>query len=165
MKVSDLARRAQVTAETVRHYVREGLLEFHRDPDNGYRVFGDRALAQLRFVRRARRLGFKLAEVRRIFALAETGDSPCPEVREIVDRRLRETRALVEELTALCGRMEHAVSAWAATPDRAPTGHSICHLIEEWDAGQASPPSHTVDNWGGDPSPHHLVDNWDETHE
>lgn len=163
MKVSDLARRAQVTTETVRHYVREGLLECQRDPGNGYRVFGERALAQLRFARRARRLGFKLAEIRRIFALAESGDAPCPEVREIVDRRLRETRALVKELTALCGRMEQAVSVWATTPDRAPTGHSICHLIEDWDADQASP-SHTVDHWGGGPSPH-LVDNWDETHE
>ncbi|SHF86391.1 MerR HTH family regulatory protein [Modicisalibacter ilicicola DSM 19980] len=54
MKVGELAKRAGVTAETVRHYTREGLLQPRRDPENGYQLYGSDSLNRLRFIQRAR---------------------------------------------------------------------------------------------------------------
>ncbi len=82
MKVSELARRAGVTAETVRHYTREGLLAPERDPDNGYQRYDGTDLERLRFIQRARTLGFSVAEIRQILEHADHGDSPCPLVRD-----------------------------------------------------------------------------------
>ncbi|MBS9403047.1 MerR family transcriptional regulator [Halomonas sp. TRM85114] len=132
MKVSELARLAGVTAETVRHYTREGLLHPERDPENGYQLFGQTDLERLRFIQRARTLGFGVAEIRDILAHADHGDSPCPMVRDLLASRLPEIRARIQELEALALRMEQALDAWAEMPDGTPDGHSLCRLIESF---------------------------------
>ncbi|EWH02341.1 MerR family transcriptional regulator [Halomonas sp. BC04] len=132
MKVSELARHADVTAETVRHYTREGLLHPKRDPDNGYQLFGHADLERLRFIQRARTLGFSVAEIGEILAHADQGDSPCPMVRDLMASRLPQIRARILELQALASRMEQALDAWAEMPDGTPDGHSLCRLIESF---------------------------------
>ena len=132
MKVSELARRAGVTAETVRHYTREGLLHPARDPANGYQLFTQGDLERLRFIQRARTLGFSVAEISDILAHADQGDSPCPLVRDLLASRLPQIRARIHELEALASRMEQALGAWAEMPDGTPDGHSLCRLIESF---------------------------------
>ena len=132
MKVSELARRAEVTAETVRHYTREGLLHPIRDPANGYQLFNQTDLERLRFIQRARTLGFSVAEIGDILAHADQGDSPCPLVRDLLASRLPQIRARIQELEALASRMEQALEAWAEMPDGTPDGHSLCRLIESF---------------------------------
>lgn len=132
MKVIELARAAGVTGETVRHYTREGLLHPSRDPDNGYQRYGPRDLERLRFIQRARTLGFSIAEIRDILAHADQGDSPCPLVRDLLASRLPEIRTRINELEALAERMEQALSTWEAMPDGTPDGHSLCRLIESF---------------------------------
>ncbi len=145
MKVSQLARLAGVTAETVRHYTREGLLHPERNPENGYQLFGQVDLERLRFIQRARTLGFGVAEIREILAHADHGDSPCPLVRDLLASRLPEIRARIQELEALAARMEQALNAWAEMPDGTPDGHSLCRLIESFpeplaaDVGKETP--------------------------
>ena len=132
MKVSELARRAGVTAETVRHYTREGLLHPTRDPANGYQLFTQTDLERLRFIQRARTLGFSVAEIGDILAHADQGDSPCPLVRDLLASRLPQIRARIHELEALASRMEQALEVWAEMPDGTPDGHSLCLLIESF---------------------------------
>ena len=132
MKVSELARAAGVTAETVRHYVREGLLHPERHPGNGYQLFAQGDLERLRFIQRARTLGFGVSEIRDILSHADQGDSPCPMVRDLLASRLPEIHARIEELQALAARMEQALDAWAEMPDGTPDGHSLCRLIESF---------------------------------
>jgi len=130
MKVSDLARAADVTGETVRHYTREALLHPQRDPGNGYQLYDADDLNRLRFIQRARTLGFSLREVREILEHADHGDSPCPMVRDLLAERLPEIQSRIRELQALATRMEHALATWRDMPDGTPDGHSLCRLIE-----------------------------------
>ncbi|QFU00370.1 HTH-type transcriptional regulator ZntR [Halomonas sp. THAF5a] len=147
MKVSEIARQAGVTAETVRHYTREGLLRPERHPENGYQLFDQRELERLRFIQRARTLGFGVAEIRDILEHADHGDSPCPMVRDLLASRLPQIRAHIAELEALATRMEQALAAWEEMPDGTPDGHSLCRLIESFpeplktgvDAGEETP--------------------------
>ncbi|MBB3233066.1 MerR family transcriptional regulator [Halomonas stenophila] len=132
MKVSELARHAGVTAETVRHYTREGLLRPERHPGNGYQLYDETDLERLRFIQRARTLGFGVAEIREILEHADQGDSPCPLVRDLLASRLPEIRARIQVLEALASRMEQALDAWADMPDGTPDGHSLCRLIESF---------------------------------
>ncbi len=62
MRVSDLARKAGTTTETVRHYTDIGLLQPERDPNNGYRRYENTDLRLLRFALKARSLGFTLSD-------------------------------------------------------------------------------------------------------
>ncbi|RTR03360.1 MerR family transcriptional regulator [Halomonas nitroreducens] len=148
MKVSELARQAGVTAETVRHYTREGLLQPERNPGNGYQLYDGTDLERLRFIQRARTLGFGVAEIREILEHADQGDSPCPLVRDLLASRLPEIRARIRELEALATRMEQALDAWADMPDGTPDGHSLCRLIESF----PEPLSRSRDTRGREPN-------------
>lgn len=142
MKVSELAKRSGVTAETVRHYAREQLLSPQRHPDNGYQLFSDADVERLNFIQRARKLGFSVAEIRDILTHADQGDSPCPLVRELLASRLPHIRERIAELEALAERMEHALVSWQDMPDGNPDGHSVCRLIESFP--EAAPTSQSA---------------------
>ncbi len=133
MRVSELAEKARVTPETVRYYTRQGLLHPHRDPHNGYQLYGHEDYRTLVFIRKARQLGFSLKEVTHILKEADKGHSPCPLVRDLFERRFAEVSAQIEELTHLRDRMAEAMQAWRTMPDGQPDGHTICRLIEHWE--------------------------------
>ncbi|MBD3898498.1 MerR family DNA-binding protein [Halomonas sp. ML-15] len=143
MKVSELAKAADVTAETVRHYTREGLLSPQRHPDNGYQLYDQQDLSRLRFIQRARTLGFSVREIGEILDHADHGDSPCPMVRDMLAARLPEVRAKIARLEELAARMQQALDTWADMPDGTPDGHSLCRLIESFPATPEPRPGDT----------------------
>ena len=130
MRVSELARAAGVTPETVRHYVRVGLLEAERDPANGYRRFAPSQLARLRFVRAARSLGFGVEDVCEIFGQAGAGASPRPLIRKRARERLAEVRPRIAELDGQRRRLERVLELREGLPDGMPEGRGLCLLIE-----------------------------------
>ena len=130
MTVIELARQVGVPAHVVRYYARIGLLRPSRDHENGYKLFAHDDVCRLSFIRNAQNLGFTLAEIAQVFSEAEKGETPCPLVREIMAKRIKENRRRVEELLELLSRMEQAVDLWSNMPDGIPNGHSVCHLIE-----------------------------------
>jgi len=133
MMVNQLARRAATPPHVVRYYSRIGLLRPLRDPENGYKRFDISDIGRLRFIRRAKSLGFTLSEIAEILDHASHGESPCPRVREIISARIEDNRRQLEEMTALQSRMESALEQWESMPDANPDGHTLCHLIESID--------------------------------
>lgn len=130
MTVSQLAKRLDVSADTIRHYVRSGLLTPQRDPDNGYKRFGEADVKRLQFILQAKSLGFSLQDIHIIMDQSSHGESPCPQVREIMARRLKETEAKIAAMQATYEHMKQAMIQWQSQPDCNPTGEHICHLIE-----------------------------------
>ena len=130
MQVIELARRLQVSTDTVRYYTKVGFLQPVKSTANGYRHYSERDLERLRFILSARQLGFSVADVGQILAEADAGHSPCPLVRDLIERRLRETEQRFRETQLLRDRMHAALEAWRLKLDGIPDGHSICHLIE-----------------------------------
>jgi len=128
--VTELANRCDTTPHAVRYYTRMGLLRPQRHPDNGYRLYDSAEVPWLKFVQRAKNLGYTLKEIREIMHDADDNKSPCPRVREILMKRIKENRQRLDELLALQTRMEHALKQWESMPDGVPDGHSVCHLIE-----------------------------------
>lgn len=133
MKVTEVAAKTGVSPYAIRYYTRIGLLTPARQSGNSYRRFTDRDVKRLSFIRKAQRLGFTLKEIGKIFATSRTGKTPCPLVREIVQRRVVENAKRLEEVVALQRNMERALRRWKKMPDRAPHGDAICHLIETHD--------------------------------
>lgn len=133
MTVTQLARRVNVSAESVRYYTRIGLLKPERHVENGYRLFSSTDIKRLKFILRAKGLGFTLSEISKILQHSENHDSPCPLVRDLITRRIKENRERLDALAYLQIRMEKALSQWETMPDGIPDGHSVCHLIEAMD--------------------------------
>ena len=130
MTVTELAKLAGVTPDVIRYYTRIALLKPTRNADNNYKQFGSDDVKCVRFIRRAQRLGFTLAEIAEIMETSRQGITPCPMVRETIQRRIEENGRALAELVALQNRMENTLSQWEAMPDEAPDGHAICGLIE-----------------------------------
>ncbi len=130
MMVTELARAASVTPHVVRHYTRIGLLKPFRNEENGYKLYNRNDLHRLMFIRRAKYLGYTLADIRGILDEARHGSSPCPHVRRIIQKRIEENRLKLAELTRLQDRMEDALDEWRSLPDGMPDGDSVCYLIE-----------------------------------
>ena len=131
--VNELAARAAAPPHVVRYYARIGLLKPRRHQENGYRLFGKQDARRLRFIRLAKRLGFTLSEIGEITEHADHGESPCEDVRRIIQHHIRENRARIDEMLKLQNRMERALKKWEGMPDGVPDGHSVCHLIESFD--------------------------------
>ena len=130
MTVSELAKQSGVTPDTVRYYTRMGLLQPKRNPDNGYRLYKITEIEWIRFIRQAKTLGFTLHEIQEIMESRNKGNSPCANVRAILQYRIVENRQHLNELVALQDRMEKALLQWAEIPDGHPDEKSICPLIE-----------------------------------
>lgn len=130
MTVLELARATGATADAVRYYARMGMLRPTRDPDNGYRRFGHADAVRVVFIRRARKLGYRLDEIAELLEISERGQTPCPRAREILARRVHDNRESLEQACELQERIELALRAWRELPDAVPIGDSICHLIE-----------------------------------
>ncbi|WP_300428099.1 MerR family transcriptional regulator [uncultured Thalassolituus sp.] len=129
LRVQQVATRFSVNADTVRHYVRIGLVQPGKD-DSGYHRFNDEDLKVLGFILNARELGFTLDDIRQLLDDAGRGESPCPHARELIELRLSQARQKLASLESLVRRMEDATRAWEGMPDCEPCGEHICHLIE-----------------------------------
>lgn len=102
LSIGKLAALTTCKTVTIRYYEQVGLLP---EPDrraSGHRVYGDSHLARLRFIRKARELGFPLSAIRDLLALSErSGQTPCEEVDRIAGERLAEVRVKLSDLKAL----------------------------------------------------------------
>ena len=132
MRVNQLAKTLGVTPDTVRFYTRIKVLQPKKSKGNSYREYSEKDISRLKFVLSARQLGFTVDDIQEILAQADKKESPCPTVRRLIDQRLHDTEQRFLEMVRLRERMVLAVDEWSGKPDRAPTGHMICHLIEEF---------------------------------
>jgi MerR family transcriptional regulator, Zn(II)-responsive regulator of zntA len=127
-----LAKNAGVPLFTVRYYTRIGLLKPSRDLRNGYKIYKQSDRDRLRFISSAKDLGFTLGEIDEILGHAAHGDSPCPMVRKVVEKRITENKKKIREMQRLQKRLEKAAESWTKMKDSEPDGHSVCRLIESF---------------------------------
>ena len=124
MRIGELARATGTKAETIRYYEREGILPAADRTDSNYRDYSDGHLATLTFVRRARELGFSMAQVRELLALSDHDDKPCEDVDQLVKQQLFEVGRKIADLSAL--RDELAELARSCQSDRI----GQCRIVE-----------------------------------
>jgi MerR family transcriptional regulator, Zn(II)-responsive regulator of zntA len=128
--VIELSRQAGATPDAIRYYARLGLLKPNRNTANNYMQFSQKDVNCVRFIRRAQRLGFALAEIADIIETSRKGGSPCQVVRETLGLRIQENGRALAELVDLQNRMKHALAQWQQMPDGAPGQQVLCSLIE-----------------------------------
>ena len=111
MKIGQLARQAGVPIDTVRYYERHGLLPEPTREASGYRVYQPTDVDRLRFVRRAKALGFTLVEVRELLALSDHRDEDMAELRATAAGKLADIDYKLAELTRIRAGLQTLVNA------------------------------------------------------
>ncbi len=104
--VKEVADRVGLPSRTVRYYDRIGLVRADERSAAGYRLYSAEDEGRLQFVRRAKRLGFSLDDIRGLLAAAEAGcGATVPELERLLDRKLQEIDATIAELAAFRDRL------------------------------------------------------------
>lgn len=127
MKIGEVSQESGIGIEALRFYERSGLLGTPARSNSGYRLYDEGVLERLAFIKKAQTLGFSLEEIKKIIRDAQSGASPCDEVREIVRRRLKEVEERIKEMQRYRKELANTLEEWDEV-GRAP-GH-ICGLIE-----------------------------------
>lgn len=129
--IGDLADQVGIAPSAIRFYEAAGLLEAEARTEGGYRVYGTRAVDRLRFIRRAKSLGLKLTEIKRLI------DSPRGTRQDELDvfdgviaAKISETHSRIASLRAVARRLRGLESMLNAQPppERCHLGDCACWL-------------------------------------
>lgn len=101
LTTGQLADEVGVNVETIRFYERRGLLEEPPRRPSGYRQYSTDAVRRLRFIRRAKDLGFTLAEIQEFLELDQTVDSPCEKVQSQIAAKVADLQQRIDSLRQL----------------------------------------------------------------
>ncbi len=88
MKIGELAKRTDCTAETIRYYEREGLLPEPRRSEGNYRQYNESHVEQLVFIRNCRLLDMTHHEIRELLALRCQPQASCGDVNGLIDAHI-----------------------------------------------------------------------------
>jgi MerR family mercuric resistance operon transcriptional regulator len=94
----ELARETGCNIETIRHYETTGLLPDPPRTGAGYRIYSAAHITRLRFILRARELGFSVEDIRGLMGLQDGSMPTCGAVRERTERHLAEIRTRIADL-------------------------------------------------------------------
>ncbi len=100
-EIGEAARLSGVKVETIRYYERDGVVPPPDRSASGRRLYDSAAVARLRFVKRSRDLGFSIADIKTLMALAPASGRACGDVKEIGERHLRDVRVKIADLLEL----------------------------------------------------------------
>jgi Cu(I)-responsive transcriptional regulator len=109
MNIGALAKETGIAAKTIRYYESVGLIAAPPRSGGNYRMYGERDLATLRFVQRARNLGFSVKEVGDLVALWQDRQRASADVRSLATAHLGEIERKLKELEAMRASLDHLI--------------------------------------------------------
>jgi len=133
----ELASLAGVSADTLRHYERKGVLARPRRAGNGYREYPAAALQRVRLVRRALAVGFTLDELANILRVRDGGGAPCHEVRALAAAKLSEVETQLTDLIAFRDELRTTIKDWDTRLARKKSG-ARANLLEALAANETN---------------------------
>lgn len=117
MTIGQLAKIVGVNPQTLRFYERKGLLPPpSRSGSGNYRSYGDEDAVRMRFILRAKQMGFTLKEIQEVLQ-ADEQEYSCQTVSEVISKRLCEVGQRIKELQAFRGDLSRMQTACDQTSD------------------------------------------------
>lgn len=111
MTIGDIAKHSGFSIDTIRFYERKGLLAEPERSPSGYRHYQPDTLVQLRFIRRAKYLGFTLEEITELLSLSQDNSRGVKGVKERAQAHLGAIEERINELTRVKNSLEQMVDA------------------------------------------------------
>lgn len=111
MKIGEAAAACGVSARMIRHYEKIGLIAPAARRNSGYRDYDERDVHTLRFIGRARDLGFGIEEIRQLLALWQDRGRSSADVKALALSRAAELKRKEDEVRAMRRSLEHLASS------------------------------------------------------
>ncbi len=112
LRSGELARLTGVSADTLRHYERLGILSRAQRTNSGYRMFPASSVERVQLAQRALQLGFSLNELSEILLNRDSGSVPCHRVLKLTEEKLLLVGQQIQELRRTQGYMRRLVRGW-----------------------------------------------------
>lgn len=134
IQIGKVAAETGLSVDAIRFYEREGLLREPMRSEGGFRLYEQRDVQQLQFLRRAQELGFSLQEIRELLVIRDEETAACTHVRELIEHKLISVRGKLKELI----RLERQLKTSLAKCDgvlraSADQEHEPCPVIDQID--------------------------------
>ncbi|MEO1480978.1 MAG: Cu(I)-responsive transcriptional regulator [Myxococcota bacterium] len=140
MRIKQAAIASGVSAKMIRYYESIGLVPAAERTDSGYRVYRDQDVHTLRFIRRARDLGFLVGDISALLSLWQNRSRRSSDVKRLAVEHIETLEAKKAEIQSMIDTLSE-LAASCHGDDR-----SECPILDDLDQGAASPP----------PAPHRL---------
>ena len=101
LTIGKVARQAGVGVETIRFYQRRGLIEEPPQRESGYRQYPEETISRLRFIKRAKALGFTLNEIKELLALRIEPGTTCEDIRHRAEAKISDIKARIGTLNKM----------------------------------------------------------------
>lgn len=101
MNIGEAARLSGVTAKMIRHYEGIGLVASGARTDAGYRLYSEKDLHELRFIKRARTMGFSLEQIQDLLSLWRDRSRASKDVKQMASAHVESLNERIRELTEM----------------------------------------------------------------
>lgn len=133
--ISEAARQAGVSVETIRFYERRGLIEQPPKPQgSGYRVYPPEQIKRVRFIRQAQEVGLALSDIAELLSLRADPEADCSAVRQQITAKLEEVEQRIEQLRQIRSALAALI---AVCPGHG--GLQACSILDTFSEGREIP--------------------------
>ncbi len=106
LTIGKLAKRADVSIDSIRFYERRGLIAEPVRTESNYRIYQREVTSQLRFIKRAQQLGFSLSEVKELLAFRNDPHATKADVKQKTEEKIADIKGRIEDLTRMLTALE-----------------------------------------------------------
>lgn len=123
LTIGHAAKLSGVGVETIRFYERKGLINQPPKPDNGFRRYPPETVRKIRFIRRAKEIGFSLREIRELLGFYFDTQTSCEDVRD-------RAKIKIADMEARISALDKMKTALQALVDECGTREGECPILE-----------------------------------
>lgn len=131
VNIGQIANRSGVSIHTIRYYENPGLLNKPSRSEGGFRKYPENIVDLLKFINKAKRLGFTLNEIQKIIKMSQQGLEPCCQfVNKALKVKLSELEFKMQELKAMKKSLKGLIEDWIPLHDAKHKKYVVCPQIE-----------------------------------
>jgi len=131
-RIGDASKKLNLSADTLRYYEKIGLLSNIKRTASGVRVYSEKHLSQLKFIKRSQKMNFSLAEINNLLQMREDPQNARTEVRQLTRAKLEEVEAHLTDLITLKNELTLLINLCTGS-------EGGCPIIENIDSEQTTP--------------------------
>lgn len=113
LTIGKIAKQAGIGIDTIRFYERQGLIEPPQRTESNYRIYTKSDITRIRFIRRAKKLGFSLNEIKELLSLRHDPNASKADIKTRTEKKIEDIKQRIQDLS----KMLHALESLTAACD------------------------------------------------
>lgn len=131
--IHDLSKQLDITTKTIRYYEKVGILKPERNTSNNYRVYTEKDIKKLDFIKRARAMNFSVDEIKQIINIKEEGYYPCSKVLTLMKQKISDLDKSIQEMIDFRSHLIEQVDNFESNLELGKNGE-VCGWIENFNS-------------------------------